>query len=212
MILDYNFSKQFIIMGLQVILVECSLFMVNNILDNLYDFKTELDGHGIFLAFSGPISQELLVEIGEALKNKMKLEEASPSTTTHVFSMLIEQAQNIIRYSNEKVPDDTNLENALSSGILIVGYNQEHYYVLCGNKVYNTTVQSLTDKLSTLKNMTKEELKLYFKEQRRKPPPKDSKGAGLGFIELARTSVKPIEFNFQEIDDKFSFFSLKTYI
>jgi len=186
--------------------------MINNILDNLYDFKTELDGHGIFLAFSGPISQELLVEIGEALKNKMKLEEASPSTTTKVFSMLVEQAQNIIRYSNEKVPDDTDLENALSSGILIVGHNHAHYYVLCGNKVYNDNVQSLQDNLNNLKNMSKDELKRYFKEQRRKPPPKNSKGAGLGFIELARKSVKPIEFNFREIDKKFSFFSLKTYI
>jgi len=185
--------------------------MVDDILNNLYDFKTDLDGHGIFLAFSGPISQELLVEIGEALKNKMKLEEASPTTTTKVFSMLIEQAQNIIRYSNEKVPD-ASFEDALSSGILIVGYNSENYYVLCGNKVYNSNVESLTNKLLMLKNMDKIELKRYFKEQRKKPPPKGSKGAGLGFIELARKSVKPIEFNFREIDEEFSFFSLKTYI
>ena len=176
-----------------------------------YEFKTELERHGIFLAFCGPISQELLVEIGDTLKNKMKLEEASSSSTTKTFAVLIEQAQNIIHYSSEKIPDDKR-DVALSSGILVVGRDQEYYYVLCGNKISNGSIDMLTSKLTTLQDMGKDELKRHYKEQRRKNSHKESKGAGLGFIELARKSVKPIEFSFKPIDEHFSFFSLKTYI
>jgi len=104
------------------------------------------------------------------------------------------------------------LGTGLSSGLLITGYDNGHYYVLCGNKVNNETVELLKDKLVTLRNMDKDELRRYYKEQRKKNTPEDSKGAGLGFIELARKSVKPIEFSFQPIDEHFSFFSLKTYI
>lgn len=181
-------------------------------LTNLYHFKNELDKQGIFLGFTGPISQELLVEIGDTLKNKIKLEETtSSSTKTKVFSMLIEQAQNIIHYSAEKVQPDHS-PSTLSSGIIVVGYNNSHYYVLCGNRVNNDNVEQLRDKLTFLQNMNKEELKRYYREQRKQNAPSNSKGAGLGFIELARKSVKPIEFHFQSIDEQFSFFSLKTYI
>ena len=59
--------------------------------------------------------------------------------------------------------------------------------------------------------MSKEELKLYYKKQRKIESAVEG-SAGLGFIELARKSTKPIDFEFQSIDKNFTFFSLKTYI
>ena len=181
-------------------------------LENLYNFKTELNQRGIFFCFSGPISQDLLVEIGDTLKNKMKLEETNTSTVTKVFAMFVEQVQNIIHYSAEKIPLDEP-EAELSSGIVVVGYENPHYYVLCGNLVDDQTVERLRNKLTALQNMNKDELKRYYKEQRKKKAPdEDSKGAGLGFIELARKAVKPIEFDFQQVEANYYFFSLKTII
>jgi len=179
-------------------------------LENLYDFKNELDHRGIFFSFSGPLSQALLVEIGDALKNKMKSEEADSSTILKVFSVFVEQAQNIIHYSVERV--STLQDENLSSGILVIGLQEGHYYVLCGNLINHEDVDKLRKLLIMLQKMTKEELKIYYKEQRKKPAPEDSKGAGLGFIELARKAIKPIEFYFQPVDATKTFFSLKTEI
>lgn len=181
-------------------------------LDNLYSFKTELNRRGIFFCFSGPLSQELLVEIGDTLRNKMKQEEASSSTILKVFSVFVEQAQNIIHYSAERIPPESSDNPPLSSGIIVVGSEDQHYYVLCGNLIVNEAVATLREQLTRLQQMNKDELKRYYKEQRKKDAPESSKGAGLGFIELARHSVTPLEFNFQQVDDNFSFFSLKTAI
>ncbi len=182
-------------------------------LENLYNFKTELNQRGIFFCFSGPISQELLVEIGDTLKNKMRLEDTSSSTVFNVFAMFVEQVQNIIHYSAEKIPLNEPEKAELSSGIVVVGYENEHYYVLCGNMIECKTVDRLREKLTALQNMSKDELKRYYKEQRKKKvPEEDSRGAGLGFIELARKAVKPIEFDFKSVDAGYSFFSLKTII
>jgi hypothetical protein len=180
-------------------------------LANLHELKTALDQQGIFFCFGGPMSQELMVGIGDTLRNKMKLDEANSSTIVKVFSMFVEQSQNIIHYSVEKTPVDED-KAELSSGIIGVGYNSGHYYVLCGNRVNNESVASLYEQLTKLQSMSKDELKRYYKEKRRKGSRPESKGAGLGFIELARKSVKPIEFNVKKIDDQFSFFSLKTVI
>ncbi len=180
-------------------------------LENLYDFKKELSSRGIFFCLSGPVSQELLVEIGTTLRHKMELEDSDGSTALKLFSILVEQTQNIIRYSAEKTPI-TPSESFVSSGIIVVGYENQHYYVLCGNMIHNEEVARIREKLEKLQQMNKDELKNYYKEQRRKSVPDSLKGAGLGFIELARKAAKPLEFSFQQIDTKRSFFSLKAEI
>ncbi|MFK5969728.1 MAG: SiaB family protein kinase [Candidatus Marithrix sp.] len=178
--------------------------------NNLYSFKEECDKQGILLSFYGSFSQELLVEIGDTLKNRMKIESLNPAKMTRVFAMFIEQVQNIIHYSAERFSDKDLNGGSLSNGIVVVGYKNDYYYVVCGNKINKKDIEKLTNKLTVLHNMDKIELKSFYKEQRKKEP--ITKGAGLGFIELARKSAKPIDFDFQSIDEQFSFFSLKTYI
>jgi len=181
-------------------------------LNYLYQFKQELNQKGIFFCFCGPISQTLLVEIGDTLRQKMKLEATSSATIIKVFSVFVEQAQNIIHYSAEAIPLTETGESQLGNGIIIIGHEQEHYYVLCGNMVTNQEVNSLQAQLIKLQKMNKEELKQHYKQQRKEKSPAESKGAGLGFIELARKSIEPIDFYFQPIDDNYTFFSLKSTI
>jgi len=160
--------------------------------------------------FSGTISQNLLIEIGDSLKNKLKQREENNSTIIKVFSIFVEQAQNILHYSAEKEQQIT--ENNCGNGVVLVGREALSYYVLCGNFVENQIVPRLQQQLSALQEMSKEELKVYYKEQRKKDAPETSKGAGLGFIELARKASQPLEFDFQTVNTKFSFFALKVII
>ncbi len=192
----------------------------------LYDFKRDLSKRGIFLSFSGPISQDLMVEMGATLKQKMKLEDASKSSVLRVFAMVVENAQNIIHYSAEKYPRKKQNEKAcggedpvkcceseeLSLGIITVGYEEGYYFVLCGNMIENEKVKGLKEKLSKLQGMNKDELKQFYKAQRKQKPDKTSKGGGLGFIEMARKASRPIEFDFKKIDEDLSFFSVKIII
>lgn len=179
--------------------------------EDLYQFKEELFQRGIFFCFNGPISQMLLVEIGEALEQKMKLEKASTSTVFKVFSMIMETAQNIIRYSAETFPSPDD-EVTSRFGTIAVGYEEGAYFVLCGNMVYKKDVDELQRKLLKLQRMSREELKKYYKSQRKRGPDNKSKGAGLGFIDMAKKASKPLEFHFRDIDDHKSYFSLKTVI
>ncbi|MDM8569381.1 SiaB family protein kinase [Thiotrichales bacterium HSG1] len=176
-------------------------------INNLFNLKEKCNKQGILITFYGFISQELLVEIGYTLKSRMQTENVPSTKITKIFAMFVEQTQNIVHYSAEKI---FNTNGGLSNGIVVIGYQDGHYYVLCGNKIDKNSIEPLTQKLTFLHDMDKDELKSYYKEQRKKESL--TKGAGLGFIELARKSSKPIDFNFQPIDEHFSFFSLKTYI
>jgi hypothetical protein len=60
--------------------------------------------------------------------------------------------------------------------------------------------------------LSKDELKALYKEQLRAEPEQGSKGAGLGFMEIARRASKPLEFDFTNIDSDHAFFALKATI
>ena len=180
-------------------------------IENLYRFKDELTREGIIFCFNGPTSQEILVSIGEALRHKMREDEAGLTTSNKVFSIFVEQVQNIIRYSAETVcANDLNCE--LRLGIVAVGRQDDNYYVLCGNRIETEKAETLRGILETLRGMDKKRLKTYFKETIRAPRPAESRGAGLGFIEMARKASGPIEYEIRPIDDRYSFFSYKAVI
>jgi uncharacterized protein DUF6272 len=61
--------------------------------------------------------------------------------------------------------------------------------------------------------MSKDELRALYKEQLPAEPEQGSqKGAGLGFMEIARRATKPIEFDFTDVDRDHAFFALKATI
>lgn len=177
-----------------------------------HSFKTALDEEGIIFSFSGYMSEKILSSLGEALRQKMTLEEADITVVKKVFSVFIEQAQNIIRYSAEKVSGQTGEDIELSSGIVTIGNKDGRFFIACANMVRQTEVPGLKQRLETLQAMSKDELKAHYKEQLREAPADTSRGATLGLIEIARRASEPIQFDFKPVDDQNSLFCLKVLI
>ncbi len=110
--------------------------------------------------------------------------------------------QNIIRYSAEKseisLPpaSDPRALKEIRYGILTIGKEGDDYVVCAGNLVEPGDINRLNARLSRIRDMSKDELKVLYKEQLRAEPEIGSKGAGLGFMEIARRASKPLEFDF----------------
>jgi hypothetical protein len=180
--------------------------------DDFFHYREEITDNGIFLTFSGVLTHGFMVKLGDMLKSKMALFNVDKNVEMKIFSMVIEQAQNIIFYSAERMPVPAMGNEMMGVGTITVGLEDGHFFVVCGNMIPNANVEILRHKLTAIQKMSKEELKQFYKEQRRLPPGEDSKGAGLGFIEMARKASRAIEFAFRKLDDKNSFFTLKTTI
>jgi SiaC family regulatory phosphoprotein/Family of unknown function (DUF6272) len=94
-------------------------------------------------------------------------------------------------------------------GILTIGKEGNDYVVCAGNLVVRSDVDRLNAKLSKIIDLSKDELKALYKEQLRAEPEVGSKGAGLGFMEIARRASKPLEFDFTNIDANHAFLRLR---
>lgn len=184
---------------------------VLKIMHEIQKFYEQLKKEGIIFSFTGPVSQSLLEGIGATLRQKMSLEETSTGVTQKVFSIFVELMQNIINYSAEKGAGGDQ-EPDLRFGILVIGKHDNHFYIQCGNYIDHSQKAPLTEKLTRIQSMDKDELKKYYKEQRRKEAKEGSKGAGLGFIEMARRASRPVEFEILPMESGKDFFAVKVVI
>jgi hypothetical protein len=182
--------------------------------NELFALKGQLDQRDLFFCFKGPISQGLVAEMGGLLQQKMGLENVKKMAIMRVFGVVVENAQNILRYSAERIMNNlfSGQEQELSVGIIAVGQENGHFFVLSGNTVANHQVEPLRQRLDRLQTMTQEELKELYLNQRRQEQPPGSKGAGLGLIDMARKSSRPLAYEFETIDADHAFFSLKIVI
>jgi hypothetical protein len=168
---------------------------------------------GVIMSFSGDVSEKVLFSLGEVLKFRMNQGDTDASVAKRVFSVFVEQAQNIIRYSADKIAGASQ-ENAaaVSAGMIIVGVEMGRFFVACGNEVPLSQVEPLRGRLSRIAGMNQDELKAYYREKIRQPADEGSLGGSIGLIEIARRSSAPVEFDFQDVGPDRSFFCLKAYI
>jgi len=181
--------------------------------DKLLDLKKGLEKNKIILSFSGFFSQIIIEYLGNALKAYFSITKMSMKTTNDVFSVFIEQTQNIRNYYTKKNEENEEIaKNILSSGIAIIGKEDDNFYIYSGNLVENCDVKELEEKINEVKNLSKIEAKVYFKNKLFKERPNNSIGAGLGLIDIVRKSSLPIEYSLIKKDEKFYFYTIKAIV
>jgi hypothetical protein len=177
-----------------------------------FSIHQSMTAQGIVLSFTGYLSEGVLFALGETLKQKLALDATDPNTNKRVFSVFVEQVQNVIRYSTDRAEGDVPARVELSSGTVTVGRTDEKFFVTCGNMVRADDVGRLRERLELLNQMDKEALKQYYREKLKEPPEEQSKGASIGLIEIARRASEPIEFDFFPVSADTAFFCMKVYV
>lgn len=180
---------------------------------DLYEFYSIVKAQKIIFCYSGPVMQEGLEGISQTLRKKLQADEVEFAAEQAIFSIFVEEMQNILNYSAEKqIYHENEKVVSLSCGIFLIGTNENGYFLYCGNQILTADIPYLTDKMEEIRPMSKEELKGLYRQRRRQPPDPGSKGAGLGLIEIARRSGSAIDYKFTKVDDAYSFFSILTSV
>ncbi|MDT8406229.1 MAG: biofilm regulation protein kinase SiaB [Methylococcales bacterium] len=156
---------------------------------NLLSLRSQFIDKRILLCFNGPISSGLIQELGQALKNYLHSDLASPSLSMDVFAVYIELTQNISHYVRARGYDEAQ---SLATVVVGRGKNQG-YQVLAGNMIEPEDGERMRLRIQELAQLDKTELKQRYKQQLRQPREQHARtGAGLGLIDVCRKSTQPL--------------------
>ena len=183
--------------------------------------NTNFDVHAIYrlmhdnhiqFSYKGPITQEVLISLGETIKEKLHRDDCDAKVVRRVFSVLVEAAHNILKYSSEKAFMD---ESNKSTGIGLIGIGKTDcnlFLVFSGNIVTAAEAASIEANLKLINTLTREELTKSYQQQLKQGTISSDGSAGLGLFEMARKSDRPIEYAFSPLSDGSFFFELKIFV
>lgn len=134
----------------------------------------------------------------------------NPKVKKKVFNILVECLQNLYHHIDQDEVVHVPAEE--KSALLMIAKVGDRYNITTGNYMKAADVPILKEKLDLVNSMDKEELKAYYKQVLAEGSMSSKGTAGLGMIDIARKSGEKLEYDFQTINDKTSFFSLTVKI
>lgn len=165
----------------------------------------------IQICFNGPLSHSIIEELGLAVRRYLENETSGSEKMMDIFAVYIEQTQNVRNYAQTKIQQGKQ-ESLFNAITLLIGRESDAYVVMSGNVVLRADLDKLLHQIDLLSTQDAAGLKVLYKEQRRKPMQDGALGAGLGLIDMARKTSKPLSYEVQAIDEETAFFTLKAVI
>ncbi|MCL2260067.1 MAG: SiaB family protein kinase [Fibromonadales bacterium] len=182
---------------------------------NVQLYNKMLTDNNVEVVYSGPIWSSGIDGMAEMLLKRLEYEDIPLNASQSVFSVFVEQMNNMLMYSAER-HFLTNLDGtqiSSSKGIYILGVKEGAYFIQTGNVVTSSNAEILRARIDFLNTLDKKELRQYYKQQliagNDNPV---SKGAGIGLIEIARRASEPIKYEIDKLDNGSLYFTMHVII
>lgn len=173
---------------------------------NTYDLFQNVRDDDSCLVYMGHFDDhftDILIEVNEAAAAQ-----DTKSTRKKVSFLIAECFQNIVRHGSD---DHTRIH--VENPKMFTIRNLDGIYSMCtSNVVNNNKVSDLERLLTSLNNVSKDELKEIYLNSLENNSYNEAGGAGLGLIEMARRSNRAPDFFFDRISPDFSNFFMQIEI
>lgn len=178
---------------------------------NISKIRYVMSDEGVVFSFSGMISQSLTEFMIETATKQFEAKGHNKTFVKSLFLISIEMLQNVMSYSKQKLIK--NGDKFTSPGILIVGFDDEKqkYYVNTSNEIDEKDKIRVSDKIDKINALDETEQRKLLREKLKTAEDTHERGAGVGFIEMAKRSSEKLEYDFETLDDKL-YFHIKAYV
>ncbi|MCL2441925.1 MAG: SiaB family protein kinase [Treponema sp.] len=167
--------------------------------------------NNISIIYSGPLWADGIDGLAEFLQRRLDMDEVTLCMSQSVFSIFVEQLNNMLKYSveNSKADYSEKVKCNIPKGIFLMGKHDNKYFLQTGNYMKSCNVELLKNRIDHLNRLDKQQLRQFMKEKRKSENDNpESKGAGIGLIEVARRATSKIDYEFIPREDGFTYFSM----
>lgn len=176
---------------------------------DIFDVYKQMERNDILLAFKGEVTSDLLSSVFQIMETKMDNLNENPKLKRKVYHILVEILQNLYHHLDEISAEDGDRNK---SAIFTIGKKDDIYFIVTGNFIINENIIAFKSRLDEVNSLSKEELKEFYKKTLNNGQMSKKGGGGLGMIDIARKTGEKLDYNFLEIDNKVSFFTLNIKI
>jgi len=164
-----------------------------------------MEHNDIMLSFKGDVTAEMLTSMLQIMETKLDNLGEPAKMKRKVYNVLVECLQNLYHHRDEMKRTGIDEESA---AIFMIGKNNNGYNIVTGNYILSERVDKLKSRIDHVNTLDRDGLKTLYKEVLNNDERSDKGGGGLGIIDIARKSGQNLVYDFMEVDNKYSFFSL----
>lgn len=167
-------------------------------------------GKNTILSYQGVMTFEVIGHLLNSLKDETDARNIPLNHYKKILSVMIEMLENVFKYkenfehANELFPE---YEPLFTIEIFEGGYK-----LISGNPILNSDIEKLKKHINHINSLDKEGLRQLFRSTLTNGQFSPKGGAGLGFIEMAKISEEPIDYEFIPINNTFSYYICKIFI
>lgn len=172
---------------------------------DIYSFYKKMEHNDVMLSFKGDVSSSMLDSMLQIMESKLEDLGEPSKIKKKVYNILVECLQNLYHHRDEMKRQGKEEESA---AIFMIGKSESAYNIITGNYIKNDRIDKLKRRIDQVNSLDKDGLKKLYKEVLNDPVRSEKGGGGLGIIDIARKSGRELGYDFMEVDNKYSFFSL----
>lgn len=159
------------------------------------------------LSYQGPLSFSTIDWLLSEFKLAAQDHDLSFKTYKKMISIMIEALENITKYS-EQMNCSVDPDSGFCPSCQI-NLNSSNIELVTRNPVKAVDVAPLRKRIDHVNNHNREELRELYKSTMTNGQFTEKGGAGLGFIEIAKTSGNKLEYDFEQLSEDFSLYTFR---
>jgi len=162
------------------------------------------------LSYQGPLSFSTIDMLLSEFKLASQEHKISFKAYKKMISVMIEALENITKYSDQFQCRSDDKDGFCPA--CYINRNTSSIELITRNPVRKTDVDTLRSRIDNVNNQNREELKDLYKSTITNGEFSPKGGAGLGFIEMAKTTGNKLEYAFKELQGEFSLYTFRVVL
>jgi len=175
------------------------------------DMHLKIDNTTIY-KFDEKINEESMIKSVKHIEELLKQNKAKPDKIQNVFELIIEIMQNMLNYSYGNKQLANNKKEADGSFTLSYKTSDDTYLLQSCNLIEDFQKETIKERLQEINGLDKKEIRKLIREKMKTKEGMHDKGAGLGFMMMARRSIEPIQTEILPHNDGIYKFTLKVVV
>jgi hypothetical protein len=173
----------------------------------IHDYMNEKN---IIMSFMGELTHQVTTSLLKNLKDSMSYANVDLLTQKRLYGIIVECLDNISKHW--MAIDIQKVMGRSSPPIFMLSKKDNFYYIVTGNHVENTQVNSLIQKIELVNSLDKKGLQDFYRQTLAKESPLDRDNAGLGIIDIVLKSGNKLEYEFRPVTPQVSFYVVQARI